>query len=306
MTATCALPLSRDYTGAAAYVRKGPPAPLQRVTGPFVILTTVAVLGTGIMLVIEGPGNGPGAGCTTCRSLSGWSSSSSTWPRTSRSCPGCCRAGLTTPATCSRPGLRAGCCCAVPWSAAWGWRSPPITSRPGVWRAGGPMEQAVCAGSGRIWVAVPAGRGRTGPEDAVRVDVSPEAEEQARSHGPAARHPPRRRVRPDRSPGRRDGTWRGVFLHGTRGHAGQPARARGQSTHGQAYRSDRGSRHTPQQHFAAVDLRCGGPGSPRLPPGSGRLLAVPVVDCCVQRQDRAGTGQQQRRPGEREYDVPPV
>ena len=89
MTATCALPLSRDYTGAAAYVRKGPPAPLQQVTGPFVILTTVAVLGTGIMLVIEGPGNGPGAGCTTCRSLSGWSSSSSTWPRTSRSWPGC-------------------------------------------------------------------------------------------------------------------------------------------------------------------------------------------------------------------------
>jgi len=28
------------------------------VTGPFVILTTVAVLGTGIMLVVEGPGNG--------------------------------------------------------------------------------------------------------------------------------------------------------------------------------------------------------------------------------------------------------
>ncbi len=58
MTATCALPLSRGYTGAAAYVRKGPPAPLQQVTGPFVILTTVAVLGTGIMLVVEGPGNG--------------------------------------------------------------------------------------------------------------------------------------------------------------------------------------------------------------------------------------------------------
>ena len=49
---------TRYYTGSAAYVRKGPPAPLQRVTGPFVILTTVAVLGTGIMLVLEGPGNG--------------------------------------------------------------------------------------------------------------------------------------------------------------------------------------------------------------------------------------------------------
>ena len=49
---------TRYYTGSAAYVRKGPPAPLQRATGPFVILTTVAVLGTGIMLVVEGPGNG--------------------------------------------------------------------------------------------------------------------------------------------------------------------------------------------------------------------------------------------------------
>ncbi len=48
---------TRYYTGSAAYVRRGPPAPLQRVTGPLVILTTVAVLGTGIMLVV-GPGNG--------------------------------------------------------------------------------------------------------------------------------------------------------------------------------------------------------------------------------------------------------
>ena len=49
---------TRYYTGSAPYVRKGPPAPLQRVTGPLVILTTVAVLGTGIMLVVEDPGNG--------------------------------------------------------------------------------------------------------------------------------------------------------------------------------------------------------------------------------------------------------
>lgn len=49
---------TRYYTGSAAYVRRGPPAPLQRVTGPFVILSTVAVLGTGIMLIVEG--NGPG------------------------------------------------------------------------------------------------------------------------------------------------------------------------------------------------------------------------------------------------------
>jgi hypothetical protein len=50
---------TRYYTGSAAYVRRGPPEPLQRVTGPFVVLTTVAVLGTGVMLVVEGPGNGP-------------------------------------------------------------------------------------------------------------------------------------------------------------------------------------------------------------------------------------------------------
>jgi hypothetical protein len=49
---------TRYYTGSPAYVRKGPPAPLQRVTGPFVILIIVAVLGTGIMLVVEGPGHG--------------------------------------------------------------------------------------------------------------------------------------------------------------------------------------------------------------------------------------------------------
>ena len=46
---------TRYYTGAAAYVRRGPPAPLQRVTGPFVILLTLAVLGSGIMLIVEGP-----------------------------------------------------------------------------------------------------------------------------------------------------------------------------------------------------------------------------------------------------------
>lgn len=49
---------TRYYTGSAAYVRRGPPAPLQRVTGPFVILTTVAVLGSGIMLIVEGGGPG--------------------------------------------------------------------------------------------------------------------------------------------------------------------------------------------------------------------------------------------------------
>jgi hypothetical protein len=44
---------ARYYTGHAEYVRKGPPAPLLRALGPFVVLTTVAVLGTGIALGLE-------------------------------------------------------------------------------------------------------------------------------------------------------------------------------------------------------------------------------------------------------------
>ena len=43
----------RYYTGDRAYVRKGPPAPLLRLLGPFVILTSVAVIGTGVALGIE-------------------------------------------------------------------------------------------------------------------------------------------------------------------------------------------------------------------------------------------------------------
>ncbi|HTZ91009.1 MAG TPA: hypothetical protein VMB74_01325 [Streptosporangiaceae bacterium] len=48
----------RYYTGSRAYVRKGPPSPVLRVLGPLVILTSVAVLSTGIVLGIVGPGNG--------------------------------------------------------------------------------------------------------------------------------------------------------------------------------------------------------------------------------------------------------
>jgi hypothetical protein len=48
----------RYYTGSLPYVRKGPPAPVLRVLGPLVILTSVAVLGTGIVVGIAGPGNG--------------------------------------------------------------------------------------------------------------------------------------------------------------------------------------------------------------------------------------------------------
>jgi hypothetical protein len=49
----------RYYTGSAPYVRKGPPTPVLRVLGPLVILTSVAVIGTGVALAAVGPGNGP-------------------------------------------------------------------------------------------------------------------------------------------------------------------------------------------------------------------------------------------------------
>lgn len=48
----------RYYTGSPAYKRKGPPAPLQRVLGPLVMVTSVVVLGTGVMLAVVGPGSG--------------------------------------------------------------------------------------------------------------------------------------------------------------------------------------------------------------------------------------------------------
>jgi hypothetical protein len=46
---------ARYYTGVGAYVRKGPPALVLRITGPVVVLTSVTVLGTGIALVFTGP-----------------------------------------------------------------------------------------------------------------------------------------------------------------------------------------------------------------------------------------------------------
>jgi hypothetical protein len=46
----------RYYTGAASYVRKGPPALLLRLLGPVVIATSVGVIGSGIALAVAGPG----------------------------------------------------------------------------------------------------------------------------------------------------------------------------------------------------------------------------------------------------------
>lgn len=45
----------RYYTGARPYVQKGPPHPVLRVLGPVVIVSSLAVLGTGIGLIYAGP-----------------------------------------------------------------------------------------------------------------------------------------------------------------------------------------------------------------------------------------------------------
>jgi hypothetical protein len=49
----------RYYTGAPEYRRKGPPAPLLRLLGPFVLFTSVGVIGSGVLLAITGSAAGP-------------------------------------------------------------------------------------------------------------------------------------------------------------------------------------------------------------------------------------------------------
>ena len=46
----------RYYTGSQPYVRRGPPPTLERILGPILILTSLAVLGSGVMLAVTGPG----------------------------------------------------------------------------------------------------------------------------------------------------------------------------------------------------------------------------------------------------------
>lgn len=46
---------ARYYTGNARYVRKGPPALPLRVLAPGVVLTTVALFGTGVAILLAGP-----------------------------------------------------------------------------------------------------------------------------------------------------------------------------------------------------------------------------------------------------------
>jgi hypothetical protein len=49
---------TRYYTSNPAYKRKGPPHPLMRALGPFVILMTLGVFFTGLLLLLDGPGVG--------------------------------------------------------------------------------------------------------------------------------------------------------------------------------------------------------------------------------------------------------
>lgn len=46
---------ARYYTGSPRYVQKGPPLLVLRVLAPGVVLTTLALFGTGVALLIDGP-----------------------------------------------------------------------------------------------------------------------------------------------------------------------------------------------------------------------------------------------------------
>lgn len=53
-TGTTTFRLVRYYRGAPAYRKKGPPHPVLRVLGPFVVLSSLALLGTGVALIFAG------------------------------------------------------------------------------------------------------------------------------------------------------------------------------------------------------------------------------------------------------------
>jgi len=57
--ATTGWRIARYYTGAQIYQRAGPPPLLLRLLGPLVILSTLALLGTGVALTAVGPDAGP-------------------------------------------------------------------------------------------------------------------------------------------------------------------------------------------------------------------------------------------------------
>jgi hypothetical protein len=48
----------RYYRGSAPYLRKGPPPVLLRALGPLIVLSTGALLATGVALLVVGPGDG--------------------------------------------------------------------------------------------------------------------------------------------------------------------------------------------------------------------------------------------------------
>jgi len=48
----------RYYTGSTAYVVAGPPPILRRLLAPVVMVTTVALLGSGVLVMLDGPGSG--------------------------------------------------------------------------------------------------------------------------------------------------------------------------------------------------------------------------------------------------------
>ena len=48
----------RYYTGSQAYREQGPPRPLLRVLAPILVITTIAVFGTGVALLVVGPSSG--------------------------------------------------------------------------------------------------------------------------------------------------------------------------------------------------------------------------------------------------------
>lgn len=50
---------TRYYSGSPPYRRKGPPNPVMRLLAPGVVLTTAALFGTGVALLIVGPDAGP-------------------------------------------------------------------------------------------------------------------------------------------------------------------------------------------------------------------------------------------------------
>jgi hypothetical protein len=57
-TGSTAYRFFRYYAGAQPYVRKGPPHPILRILGPLVILSSFTVMGTGLGLLAERPGDG--------------------------------------------------------------------------------------------------------------------------------------------------------------------------------------------------------------------------------------------------------